>query len=64
MKKLEQKDIQTMDAKAIDAKVHELRQEIFQMRMQAGAFNLEKPHQLQVAKKNIARLLNAKNMKG
>tara|TARA_R110000868_G_C10601506_1_gene740536 strand:- start:484 stop:687 length:204 start_codon:yes stop_codon:yes gene_type:complete len=54
------KDIQSWDATKIDAKVLDLRKEIFGLRMQQSAAGMEKPHQLKVLKKNIARLLTAK----
>ncbi|MBH47075.1 MAG: 50S ribosomal protein L29 [Halobacteriovorax sp.] len=54
------KDIQSWDAAKIDAKVLDLRKEIFGLKMQQSAAGMEKPHQLKVLKKNIARLLTAK----
>lgn len=64
MKKLEMSDIQKLDQKGIEAKVAELRGELFQIRMQKSAAGIEKPHQIRVAKKNIARLLTAKSAQG
>lgn len=56
-------DIKGLDASGIDAKVEELRKEIFGLKMEASTTGLEKPHQIKVAKKTIARLLTAKNEK-
>ena len=64
MKTLIMKDVEKLDEKGIEAKVSELRGEIFQIRMQKSAAGIEKPHQIKIAKKNIARLLTAKNAKG
>lgn len=63
MKKLERKDIDKLDEKGIDAKIAEIRTNIFEIRMQKAAAGIEKPHQIKVAKKNIARLLTTKNAK-
>ncbi len=63
MKKLEMKDVEKLDANGIDAKVEELRKNLFDIRMQKAAAGIEKPHQIKLAKKNIARLLTAKNAK-
>lgn len=63
MKKLEMKDVEKLDTVGIDAKVEELRKNLFDIRMQKAAAGIEKPHQIKLAKKNIARLLTAKNAK-
>lgn len=63
MKALDYKDIQKLDAKGIDGKVSEIRGQIFEIRMQKAAAGIEKPHLLKIAKKNIAKLLTAKNAK-
>ncbi|MAF76577.1 MAG: 50S ribosomal protein L29 [Halobacteriovoraceae bacterium] len=55
------KDIKDLDAAAIDAKVSELRKQIFQMNMEKATSGIEKPHGLKVLKKNIARLLTVKS---
>jgi len=57
------KDIKGLDAAAIDSKVSELRKQIFQLKMEKATSGLEKPHGLRVLKKNIAKLLTAKNVK-
>ena len=44
MQKLEWKEIKDWDAKAIDAKVSEVRKQLFEMRMQKSAAGYEKPH--------------------
>lgn len=56
-------EIKDLDAAAIDAKVGELKREIFNMKMEKSTSGLEKPHKLKVAKKNIAKLLTAKSSK-
>lgn len=61
---LQMNEIKNWDAKAIDAKVTELRVELFNLKMQAATTGLEKTHRLSDTKKNIARLLTAKNAKG
>jgi len=53
---LKQSDIKGMDDKAIQAKVMELRGQLFTLRMQMVTVGLEKPHRVKVAKKNVARL--------
>ena len=57
-------EIKGWDAKAIDAKVTEMRVEMFNLNMQKVASGIEKPHQLKILKKNVARLLTVKNAKG
>lgn len=56
-------DVKGLDAAAIDSKVAELRKEIFQLKMEKATSGIEKPHGLKVLKKNIAKLLTAKNAK-
>ncbi len=56
-------EIKDLDAAAIDAKVSEIRREIFTMKMEKSTAGLEKPHKLKAAKKNIAKLLTAKASK-
>ncbi len=55
------KEIQGWDAAKIDAKVADTRKQIFNLKMQQSASGMEKPHQLKIMKKNIARLLTVKN---
>ncbi|MCO4794326.1 MAG: 50S ribosomal protein L29 [Bacteriovoracaceae bacterium] len=66
MQNLEWKEVKEWDAKTIDAKVGEIRKQLFEMRMQKVAAGYDKPHHFKVGKKNIARLLTAKgqNAKG
>lgn len=64
MQTLKFEDIKSWDAKQVDAKVSELRKELFNMKMQKTTSGIEKPHLIKIAKKNIARLLTAKNVKG
>ena len=61
MQKLDWKDIKEWDNKKVDAKVSEIRRELFDMRMQKVAAGYDKPHHFKVGKKNIAKLLTAKN---
>jgi large subunit ribosomal protein L29 len=49
-----------LDANAIDAKVKDMRKELFNLRMQKTTSGLEKPHTQKVIKKNIAKLMTAK----
>lgn len=58
------KDIESWDAATIDSKVEELRRAIFTMKMKKTTVGLETPHVLKILKKNIARLLTARNLKG
>lgn len=62
--KLKFEDVKTWDDKAIQVKVSELRTELFNLNMQKAATGaVEKPHAIKIIKKNIARLLTAKNSK-
>ena len=56
-------EVKDLDAAAIDTKVSEMRREIFNMKMEKATSGLEKPHNLKILKKNIARLLTAKAAK-
>jgi large subunit ribosomal protein L29 len=56
-------DIKSLDEKQIDAKVTELRRELFELRMQKSTSGSEKPHKFRELKKDIARLLTAKSNK-
>ena len=64
MQKLEFKDIKGWNAKEIDAKLADIRKSMFDVRMQRTTSGIEKPHQLKLAKKNVAKLLTARNAKG
>lgn len=64
MSLLKMSEIRDWDTKTINAKVAELRRELFNTRMQKAAAGLEKPHLIKNMKKNIARLLTVKSAKG
>ena len=53
-------EVKSWDAKQINVKVEEIKNELFNMRMQKAASGVEKPHLLKIGKKNIAKLLTAK----
>lgn len=58
-------EMKAWDAKAIDAKVSELGSQLFNIKMQKAATGaVDKPHTIGLIKKDIARLLTAKNAKG
>ena len=61
---LKMEDVNKMDVKMIDAKVTELKKELFELRMQSAASGMEKPHVKNDIKKDIARLLTSKSAKG
>lgn len=52
-------EIKKWDAKAIDAKILELKRELFNYRMQKGTTSIEKPHLVKEVKSDIARLNTA-----
>lgn len=56
-------DVKSLEQKALDAKISELRGELFRQRIQKVAAGLEKPHVLKTIKRDIAKLLTAKNAK-
>lgn len=58
---LNMKEISKLDGKAIEAKVSELRRELFDLRLQRSTTSVEKPHKLKEIRRDIARLLTAKN---
>ncbi|MBM3856824.1 MAG: 50S ribosomal protein L29 [Verrucomicrobia bacterium] len=49
-------EIKELTPKELAAKTKELRQEIFHFRLQQQAGQLEKPHLMRVARREIARL--------
>lgn len=61
---LKMAEITKMDKKAITAKIAELRDQTFAMRLQKVTTGLEKPHTLRTIKKDIARLKTALNKSG
>jgi len=48
-----------MTAAEIGAKCRELRQELFNLRLQQATARLEKPHQLRTLRRDVARLKTA-----
>ena len=53
-----------MDSLSLDKKISSLRREFFELRMLKVAGNLEKPHKKKEIRKEIARALTAKHIKG
>ena len=49
-------EIQELTAKELIARKRELKEEIFNLRMQQQSSQLEKPHLIRVARRNIARV--------
>ena len=60
---LKMKDISGLDSAAINAKITELRKEIFDMKLQKATTNIEKTHMLKDTRRDIARLLTVLNTK-
>lgn len=60
---LKMNEIAGWENSAIDKKVEELKVELFNIRMQKTTSGIEKPHVIKQIKKDIARLLTAKNAK-
>jgi large subunit ribosomal protein L29 len=58
---LKYSDVKSWDKKAINEKASELRKKFFELKMQRGTSGVEKPHELRIIKKNIARLETAKS---
>lgn len=50
------KDIRKLTAKQIDAKIADLKEELFNLKFQAALGNLEKPARMNEIKRDIARL--------
>jgi len=61
---LKMEDIKKLDEKMVDSKLTELRKELFEMKMQQVSSGIEKPHRKKELKKDIARLLTARNVEG
>lgn len=55
------KEIKTMDDAAIERKVTQIKEDLFKARMQKATSGIEKPHLLKEYKKDVAKLLTAKN---
>jgi large subunit ribosomal protein L29 len=60
---LKMSEINKMDTASINAKVNELRKELFDLKLQKSTTNVEKPHLLKTIKKDIARLYTSANNK-
>ena len=50
------KDIRTMSEKEINAKIADLKEELFNLKFQAALGNVEKPARMREIRKTIARL--------
>ena len=50
------KDIRKLSAKQIDAKIADLKEELFNLKFQAALGNLEKPARMNEVKRDIARM--------
>jgi len=55
-------EVKGLDGATIDAKVSEAKRDLFKLKMEKATSGLEKPHQIKVIKKNIAKLLTAKSL--
>jgi large subunit ribosomal protein L29 len=55
-------EITKMDVGSIKTKVEELKKDLFNLRFNIHTTGLEKPHQIKVAQKTIARLLTQLNV--
>ncbi|MDC1174368.1 50S ribosomal protein L29 [Bacteriovoracaceae bacterium] len=60
---LKYSDVKGLDKAAIDAKIADSRKQLFDIRIQKTTSGVEKPHVIKDIKKNIAKLLTAKNQK-
>ena len=60
---LKYSDVKGLDAAAINAKIAESRKQLFDIKIQKTTSGIEKPHVIKDIKKNIAKLLTAKNQK-
>ena len=56
-------EINKLDASAINAKVGELRKELFELKLQKNTTSIEKSHLLRELKRDVARLLTVLNSK-
>lgn len=57
-------EIKEWDVKTIDAKLTDVRKQLFNLRMQKATSGIEKPHLFKLLKKDIARLLTFRKQKG
>ena len=46
-------DIEKLDEKGLEAKVSEMRNQLFNFRMQKATMGIEKPHELKILKKDV-----------
>ena len=60
---LEFKSLVKLDKKAIESQVATLRKELFSLKIQKVTLGLQKSHVVKEKRKDIARLLTAKNRK-
>lgn len=60
---LKMNEVKGWDVKVIDQKVIECQKELTAINMQKVTSGVEKPHRIKVLKRDIARLLTAKNAK-
>ncbi|MCP4912620.1 MAG: 50S ribosomal protein L29 [Oligoflexia bacterium] len=60
---LKYSDVKGLDEAAVNAKVAEARKQLFDIKIQKTTSGIEKPHEIKIIKKNIAKLLTAKNQK-
>jgi large subunit ribosomal protein L29 len=58
---MKMKEVLALDIKKLDAKLKELKQELFNLRFQAATNNLENPNRIREVKKDIARVLTYKS---
>ncbi len=56
-------EIKELTVKELLARRHEMRQEVFNLRIQQKSGQLERPHMLHLIRKDIARLQTAINQK-
>ncbi|EPR42628.1 50S ribosomal protein L29 [Desulfovibrio sp. X2] len=60
---MDMKAVRELDSAARDAKLNELRQELFNLRFQHSTAQLENTQRLKAVKQSIARILTVKNEK-
>jgi large subunit ribosomal protein L29 len=58
------KEIQELTPKELLSRKRELKEEIFNLRMQQQSSQLERPHLIRVARRNIARIETVLSRKG
>lgn len=63
MERLSRQEIEKLDIARIDAKIGDLRKELFGLKITKATSGLEKPHQVKVLRQNIARLMTEKTVK-